>query len=294
LGGSEAKPLGGTRGLDFATDNSTAEAAFTKGRSSSPELDEMVLELRELALMGGFMLRLFHVAGMRMIAMGIDDASRGKLDVGALLREGDSSSVPLHLGPVKRSLTIETWVKSWAKMDAKVATPADWLYEAQQAGEHDYPLPSKTWIWSLPPAAALYAIEELGNGPFKHHEWMTGMVLVLLLLKPEWFRRFHRVVDFHFVVPAGAADSWPAWMHEPPTVGIYLPLLRYQPWGWRAVPFLVPFSFSMSAMYKAGDSSTGSVLREFWEARVWIASMLERLVRDLLQSRSWRQFLDIS
>jgi len=123
----------------IATDNSTAEAAFTKGRLSSPELDEMVLELRELALMRGFMLRLFHVAGTRMIAMGIDGASRGELHIGALLGEGDSSLVPLHLGPVKRSPTIKTRIKSWAGMDAKVATPADLLYEAQQAGEYDYP-----------------------------------------------------------------------------------------------------------------------------------------------------------
>jgi len=162
----------------IATDNSTAEAALTKGRSSSPELDEMVLELRELALKGGFILKLFHVAGTRMIALGIDSASRGELHVGALLGEGDSSLVPLHLGPVGRSPAVKTWVQSWARMDARVATPADWLYAAQQAGEYDYPLPSKTWIWSLPPAAALYAIEKLGNGCLKHHGWMTGMVLV--------------------------------------------------------------------------------------------------------------------
>jgi len=87
----------------IATDNSTAMAAFTKGRSSSHELDEMVLELRELALKGAFILKPFHVAGTRMIALGIDGASRGELHVRALLGKGDSSLVPLHFGPVKRS-----------------------------------------------------------------------------------------------------------------------------------------------------------------------------------------------
>jgi len=61
----------------IATDNGTAEAAFTKGQPSSPELDKMVLELRELALEGGFILKLFHVAGTTMIALGIDGASQG-------------------------------------------------------------------------------------------------------------------------------------------------------------------------------------------------------------------------
>jgi len=32
----------------------------------------MVLEMRELALEGGFILKLFHVAGTRMIALGIE------------------------------------------------------------------------------------------------------------------------------------------------------------------------------------------------------------------------------
>jgi hypothetical protein len=47
----------------LATDNSTAEASFYKGRSSSPELDSMVLELRLLAIAGNFVLRLVHIAG---------------------------------------------------------------------------------------------------------------------------------------------------------------------------------------------------------------------------------------
>jgi len=130
-----------------------------------------------------------------------------------------------------------------------VATPADWLYQVQQVEEYDYRLPSKTWIWSLSPAAALYAIEELRNGHLKWHDWLMGIVLVLHLFKPIWFLRFRRVVDFHFVVPAEVADFWPASINEPLTVGIYLPLLRYQPWDWQAVPFMVPFSFSMSTMY---------------------------------------------
>jgi hypothetical protein len=61
----------------LATDNSTAEASFYKGRSSSPELDAMVLELRLLAIAGNFVLHLVHIAGTQMIEIGIDALSRG-------------------------------------------------------------------------------------------------------------------------------------------------------------------------------------------------------------------------
>ena len=56
----------------MATNNSTAEVAFYKGRSSSPELNTMVLQLRLLAIAGDFILRLVHIAGTRMIDIGID------------------------------------------------------------------------------------------------------------------------------------------------------------------------------------------------------------------------------
>ena len=48
----------------LATDNSTAEASFYKGRSSSPELDSMVLELCLLAIASNFVLHLLvHIVG---------------------------------------------------------------------------------------------------------------------------------------------------------------------------------------------------------------------------------------
>ena len=61
----------------MATDNSTAEATFYKGRSSSPELDAIFLELRLIAIAGNFLLRFVHIAGTRMIDIGIDALLRG-------------------------------------------------------------------------------------------------------------------------------------------------------------------------------------------------------------------------
>lgn len=278
----------------FGTDNLVAESGYFKGRSSNELLDELILEMIELSIRGNFVLHFFHMAGTRMIAMGIDGASRGELHLGALAPHGRPQVVPLHLDPITRSPGLVTWVRFWAGEDACVATPEDWFYNAQQSGVYDYPFPTETWIWSLPPAAALDATEELGNGRLKRHEYLQGIVLVPNLLKPEWFRRFRRVVDFYFTIPAGVLPFWPACMHEPLTVGVYLPLLRFQLWDWRRVPFLVRFAYSMQAMCKEGDTSLGSTLREFWAACDWVANMPERLVRDVLCHDSWRRFLDIS
>ena len=60
----------------FGTDNSTLEKAFYKGYSSSPELYEMVEEMRAMAIKGSFILRIVHIAGTRMIELGIDGLSK--------------------------------------------------------------------------------------------------------------------------------------------------------------------------------------------------------------------------
>jgi hypothetical protein len=272
----------------LATDNSTAEASFHKGRSSSPELDAMVLELRLLAIAGNFILRVVHIAGTRMIELGIDALSRGELHVGALVKATAPEIIPLHLHPLERSMDLLPWLSSWIP-EFTVALPDDWFYRAQEAGRYDFPSePLKPWIWSLHPAAALIALEELGNARLKCHDVLRGVVLGPSLLRHEWFRHFRQSVDFYFFIPAGSIPAWPASMHEPLTLGLYLPLLRFSPWDWKRVPFLVPFGITLSAMYKARDPSAGHLLCEFWAASSWVAGMPERLVRDLLLHPSWR------
>jgi hypothetical protein len=227
-----------------------------------------------------------------MIDIGIDALSRGELQAGALAKATMSHIIPLHLHPLERSVGLRDWLLSWVP-EFLVASPDDWFHRAQEAGCFD-PLPCNTWIWTLPPAAALIALEELGDARLKRHDILRGVVLVPALLRPEWFRRFRRTVDFYFFVPAGSIPAWPASMHEPLTIGVFLPLLRFSPWDWKRVKFLVSFSLSLSAMYKEGDPSAGSVLCEFWLSCSWIARMLKGLVRDLLHHPSWRRFRDIS
>jgi len=280
--------------LWFGTDNSTAEESFYKGRSSSELLDDMVLELKILSVKENFVVNLVHFAGTRMIANGIDGISRGELHVGSLLEAARMNVLPLHLDPISCSPKLLPWLCSWAGESIKVAEPKDWFYAAQQGGDYMLPLRDETWVWTLAPAAAITALEELGKGRLKRHDQLRGIVLVPTVMKPEWHRRLRKNVDLFFVIKAGSIEAWPACMHESLTVGIYLPLLKHRPWDWKHVSFLVPFGISLSAMYKTRYSSDRDLLCEFWGASRWVAFLPESMVRDLLLHPSWRRFLNIS
>jgi hypothetical protein len=174
-----------------------------------------------------------------------------------------------------------------------VTKPEDWFYNAHQAGNYTSQPSTKIWVWDLPPAAALHAIEELGMARLKRHDQICGVLIIPTLLAHEWFRRFTRTVDFYFTVPAGSINEWPKGMHESLTIGCYFPLFRYHPWDWKRVPFLIPFGIAVSAMYKASDPLAGDILRQFWNARARVTSLPKRLVSNLLLSPSWRKFLSI-
>ena len=157
----------------LTTDNSTAELSFCKGRSTSPELDEMVLELRLLAIRGNFVLRLLHIAGTRMIELGIDGLSRGELQLGALLEGNLPKTIPLHLDPLERSESLRSFLSQWLDPGYRVATPNDWFYGAQQAGQCGAAgLEPETWVWTLAPGAALTALEQLGAARLKRHDFL--------------------------------------------------------------------------------------------------------------------------
>jgi len=273
----------------LATDNSTAAFAYHKVTSSSKKLHEMITELRMLTIRGNFILHIYHIAGTRMIASGIDALSRGELHVDALERSM-TTLMPLHLSPITRSPQLKQWLSTWIGHAMKIAEPADWFHQAQQSGLYQRESPT-FWVWDLPPAAALDALEELGNGRLKRHELLTGVVIVPHLLSTEWFRRFTRTVDLYFTIPAGGIPEWDDSMYESLTIGLYLPLFRCEPWDWKRVPFVVPLGRSLSAMYQSGDPSAGDILCKFWKSSTGIAFLPKRMVRSMLQSPSWRRFL---
>lgn len=95
----------------ITTNNSTADKAFHKGYSSSPDLDQMVLELKILGMCANCVFHLIHVMGKRMIACGINRLSRGELQAKSLLMSGPSSVLPLHLLALDRAPQLLDWVQ---------------------------------------------------------------------------------------------------------------------------------------------------------------------------------------
>ena len=269
------------------TDNSTGEGVYYRGTSSSPLLFELMLELRMLALEIGFEPHIVHIAGTRMIAQGTDGLSRGELQLGALLDQGEQV-VPLHLEPVERvgDILVE-WVRSWMPADVgemPLARPLDWVYNAHLPG---------FWIWSLPPAATIYALEELATARLKRGEEIGAVVLVPSLMKPEWHRRFCRMVDIHFKIPAGS-PVWLATMHESLNVGFVLPLHRFQPWSWRSVAFVVALGNALSAVHRSDHISGRSLLSQFWHTWSECQGMPKSVVCPLLRNTNYHSFLSLS
>ena len=85
-------------------------------------------------------------------------------------------------------------------------------------------------VWDIRQGAARYAVEELVLLRFKCHSYPVGIVVVPLFLTPEWFIQYVKNVDLSFFITVGAITQWTTFMHEVLTIGVYLPLLRYNPW----------------------------------------------------------------
>ena len=282
----EAADLTGAE-LWIFTDNIVTENVFYSGTSSDPELFNLMLEFKLLSCQCGFLIHMVHVAGTRMIAEGTDGLSRGELHIGPLA-DPDAQVVPLHLSAFDRSPTLWNWVTRWlgdSASQAKLATPCDWCH-----GAH---FPTHVWVWAPPPAAALYALEELGAARVKRFDEITAVVILPLLMRPEWFRRFNRTVDCFFAV----SPNHPFWtpdMHEPLLIGFCFPLLRGPPWVWRKAEFMVELGRSLSSLHKKDANAGRDLLRKFWHARSWAAGMPPELVSRLLSRPSVHPLLGLS
>jgi hypothetical protein len=227
----------------------------------------MAFELRLLALEAGFTLHVIHVAGTCLIDQGVDPLSRGERQLRGLI-DPAKNTVPLHLHPIERSPVLLCWVANWTGVPVAaldVCAPVDRPHRGHMPGLK---------VWSLPPGAALYALEELAMTRLKRMEEVSAIILVPMLMSPSWFRRFIRSVDVYFVVKAGA-PCWPAAMHEPLMIGLSLPLLRHQPWEWRRVPFMVDLGRTLSGMHKTDPLRGLDLLRTFWAAWTRAHSMPE-------------------
>jgi hypothetical protein len=158
-------------------DNSTVEAAFFKGTSSSPMLFDLVWRLRKLEVAQQCLLHVVHVAGTCMIGQGSDGLSRGNLTEGVMLGRSMTSYVPLSATALERSPNLESWFRSWTGPGLEVLDSQDWFVRGQ--GIKGYSSASATsnlimphfqigiFLWQPAPAVAGIAIEELWRSRHK-------------------------------------------------------------------------------------------------------------------------------
>ena len=59
---------------------------------------------------------------------------------------------------------------------------------------------------------------------------LWDIVIIPVVMQPDWFKRFVKVTYIYFFIPAGSIPECPDNMYWALTIGLYLPLLRHQPW----------------------------------------------------------------
>jgi hypothetical protein len=261
------------------TDNSTAEAVYYKGNSTSRPLFELMLRLRKLEMEGDLILHVIHVAGTRMVAEGADGGSRGDLNQGVMAGQSILEFVPLHLTALERSNKLETWIRSWwddERGELQTLTPEGWFEEGQQEGN---------FLWVPPPAAADVVGELLGEAKHKR-PYCTHLVVVPRLMTGRWRRTLAKESDFWIEIPAGT-EFWPSEMHEPLTLFVSLPLCRHSPWSLKGTPFLESLRREMRKVWSRVPERGGHLLRELLQRSRHFQSMQEGMVREVLYRFNW-------
>ena len=287
---------GGLRGSEIFlfTDNSTAEAAFYKGTSSSEKLFEAILRLRTLEVKEGVVIHFIHVAGTRMIVQGTDGLSRGDLGEGIMNGGNMLSYIPLHLNALERAPRLKQWIGSWLTPNEKGEEITFLDYEGWFERGHDIiggklnldgiwspEYKRGTYVWTPPPAGGLTAVEQLRRARVKR-EWSTHVVIVPRLMSAEWKKQLFRVSDLFIELPFD--DIWEKEIqHEPLIFAVVFPFLSHRPWQLKRSPAFLGMGNVLRSLWKEDNVSSGPLLRKLFSQQRKMASMSEGLVRKMLQ-----------
>ena len=298
---AQAGELEGSEVFIF-TDNSTAEAAFFKGSSKSRLLFELILELRELEMNFKTKIHFIHVSGTRMIAQGSDGLSRGNLSEGVMSGTAMASFIPLNETALERSPALKTWIESWASGNLEFLEPKDWFVRGHDIVEGEFetnvdgfkwPTYRKgTFVWTPPPAAAETMLEEVRKARHRRTQ-STHLILIPRLMTPMWQKHLRKVSDIVLSVPAGH-PAWPVSMHEPLTIGIVFPFIRYRPWRLCRAPILLDLERKLREVWKTNASSEGPLLFELWSLPRQLGGLSQKLVWKLLRGLSRIEVSDCS
>ncbi len=275
------------------TDNSTAEACYYKGSSTSKLLHELVLRLRKLEMDYNLTIHVIHVAGERMIAQGTDGGSRGSLLEGVLSGKPMLDFVDLAKTAIERHAPLLDWIRSWTgNQSLSPLKPEEWFVEAHGIcggkinsdgiwmPEHEKK--HQAHLWCPPPAVADAALEELLKARHKRSDTFH-IILIPRLMTPRWRRLYHKVVDFSCEIPAGS-PYWPSHMFEPLWLGIVLPFTNHRPWQLKRAPLILEMEREMRQMLRAGGIDGGwHILRKLWTLNSRLSKVSPDVARQVLR-----------
>jgi hypothetical protein len=276
------------------TDNSTAEAAFFRGTSSSELLFQLVLRLRKLEVHEQCLLHVVHVAGTRMIGQGADGLSRGNLTEGVMSGHPMTSFVPLGKSALERSPALVDWIRTWTGENLTILSPDGWFergqgivgYEQDELGRRLPIHEAGSFLWSPPPAAAGTAVEELRRSRHKSHDSVHVFVCPRLMTN-LWRKLVLKEADLVFEVPVGAS-VWNNDMFEPLLIGICLPFIPHRPWKLGGSPKLLGLARQLRHVWQDPTRDPGAILRELLELPRRLSSLPAKLVWRVLHTSGGR------
>ena len=255
------------------TDNAVTEAIAAKGSSSSPKLFDLVVRLFKLNMIAKCKIQFIHVAGTRMIAQGTDGLSRGNLLEGVMQGKRMSDFIPLHLSAIDRSPILKEILTEVLHgiyhSKVEFLTEQDWFWRGHDISGmrkniDGMPMPeyrSGTMVWSPPPAAGRFAVEQLRQA--RHKRQKSFHVLILpRLMNLEWRRHTMKGADCVFDIPVGVG-CWDKDMHEPLTIAFFFPYMDRKPWELRQTTFMVDMARDLSRMFKESESAGWDLLSKF-------------------------------
>ena len=260
-----------------ATDNAVFSGVWHKGMSSARHLFDLVLCLKKECHKHEVFLHVFHISGERMIACGIDGASRGNEDTGVLAGFDLRTYFPIDKSAFElanRELT--EWCKYWMGDDfGHPLKPIDWYIKGHTPGVH---------VWSPPPGAALMCLNQLSLARHKRPHGSTHVFFCPRLLWDEdWRKRFEKEMDLWFMLHVGT--HWPHTNFEPLLVGISFPMRHsHKPFDgcWlvrQRREEVVEVGRALQQMSKTCHLSVGNYLRELWRDPWVFPDLPERVVR---------------
>lgn len=271
------------------TDNSTAEAAFHRGSSSSKRLHTLVRKLKLLEMVFIMRLHVVHVAGKRMIEQGTDGLSRGCLTDGVMIGREMSSFIPLHEDALSRSGDLWTWLQRGAGDDVlELLRPEGWFERGHDmaGGKVNCDgtwVPVYKWgnfIWSPPPCVAGQCIEELRKARHKRQQ-STHIFVCPKVMASVWQRHLYRSADLVIHIPAGH-QAWSTSQHESLLLGFYFPFLLHEPWQLKGSNTILGMARRLQQVCKTDSSASGLVLRELWQFTRKLPNLPELVVRRML------------